>query len=612
MARDVEAEINVKDNSDRGLKSFHDNMTKADREAHKLQDELDKAAKSTGKFGSAADRNARSVSKLTREIGIAKHELGSLARAFADAGTASERIDISKAIRKQQTEIRNLTKNRDLLKDLIPDVPSAGIAGSLKQALVIGAGAAAPVVGALVSAAVIGGAGVGGVAGGIALAAKDQRVQAAFSGFTDGLSKRLEKAALPFVDTTIAGIDKIEGALDTIDFEQIFADSAKFVEPLAKGVQDFIVEVGDGLETLIAKGGPVIEALSSTFSILGESTGSALETIAGGSEQAADALEGFAVVAGGAIETAGYLVRGLTELSAVTGYVPGKIYGLLESLGYYDERVGSIQRHTAEAASGARDLGNAFDEHGLAITSAGEALLSFDERMRQVYDTSRNLFDAQTDSAAAFDKLKESIKDNGKTLDANTEKGRANRDALSGLAGALNANYAAYVAVNGEGKQANGIATSNYNSFIKAATGLGISKKAAQDYATKLGLIPPKKDTDFNANTHDAEGRIKALQDQINSLKGKTVTVTTVFQSRGNKQDAQLARSGGGRGGAFSAAGFAAYQSAGGRTQPASVAKVELTDNASFSVYVNGVAMKADVARSERKAEFDARVGMRF
>src|SRR5690606_39644325 len=46
-------------------------------------------------------------------------------------------------------------------------------------------------------------------------------------------------------------------------------------------------------------------------------------------------------------------------------------------------------------------------------------------------ETNRNAFDAETRFEESLDKLSQSFKDNGRTLDANTEKGRANRDAMS-------------------------------------------------------------------------------------------------------------------------------------------------------------------------------------
>ncbi|MER5601522.1 hypothetical protein [Streptomyces sp. NPDC002265] len=51
-------------------------------------------------------------------------------------------------------------------------------------------------------------------------------------------------------------------------------------------------------------------------------------------------------------------------------------------------------------------------------------------------ETHRSAFDAETKFEAAVDAVTKSLKDNGKTLDVGTDKGRANRDALSAVAAA--------------------------------------------------------------------------------------------------------------------------------------------------------------------------------
>jgi hypothetical protein len=174
----------------------------------------------------------------------------------------------------------------------------------------------------------------------------------------------------------------------------------------------------------------------------------------------------------------------------------------------------------------------AVSQYADATANAQGPIQSMADSSLNAAAATRNLFDAATNVAEAEDKLRDSIKKNGSTMDAHTKKGQANRDALSGVVGELNASYKAYVAVNGEGSKSNKVLSSNYNSFIKTATGAGISASAARGYARQLGLIPPKKQTDFTANTHDAAGRIAALQDKVNGLHGKSIQVTIDYNYR--------------------------------------------------------------------------------
>jgi hypothetical protein len=541
MARDVEADINLNDKSSRGLRGFLSNLRKADDQAKKTQGNLDKVSSATGKLGKSADDNSRSISKLHDELGIAQHELGSLARAFAKAQSASERIDLSKAMKRQESEIRKLTKNINILEAIEPkpsdvskfakvfggsiseSVSSAGAAlGPVLVGVAIGS---APLIGATISAAVIGGAGLGGIVGGLVLASKDPRVEGAFKGAVSGLKTELTDAASSFVDPTIKAIEQISGSLKKINFKQIFGDASKFLPFLTSGISTFIEKVGGGIEKLIHNARPVMEALGTGIAAIGGAIGDVFEELSDNGVDAALALQTVFGVVVATIKAVGTAVNVLTES-----------FGLLARIGVFGPSLQSqyfaLKASQDLAVQGASAVvltqglvARAFGKSADSATTNGAALLTLDERMNQVYNSARNLFDAETDAAGAMDSFKKSISENGKTLDLHTEKGRANRDALSKLAATLNANYKAFVDVNGEGIKANGIATSNYNSFIKAATGAGISSKAAADYARKLGLVPPKKQTDFYANTHDAEARTRALQEKIDSIHGKTVTV---------------------------------------------------------------------------------------
>ena len=265
MARDVEADVRIEDKSEGGLRSFLANLRKADDQVKSTQKGIDKAAESTGKFGKEADENAKAFQKLSRELEVSKKELGDLAKAYANASTTAERNDIAKVMRKQQAEVRSLTKNSDILKDLLPDdhelkqeaqsfgdklsglfAEAGEIAG---PALGIGVVAAAPAIGAAISGAVVGGVGLGGIVGGLLLAQNDPRVGAAVNGFTTRLVSRLNTAADPFVGVWLDAVQEIGGALDGINFEGIFADAAKEAGPLIAGIAGGLTDLGRGIGT---------------------------------------------------------------------------------------------------------------------------------------------------------------------------------------------------------------------------------------------------------------------------------------------------------------------------------------------------------------------------
>lgn len=632
MARDVEADAIINDKSSPGIRSFINNLKNADKSAKDAQKDFDKTTAATKKLGNASSEHAKNISKLSNEIKAAEKELGSLATAFARTGDAAERMDLTKSIRKQQTEIRNLTKNKGILEDLIPK-PSPGF---LKKNLItpvseafstisanaipIIAGvavAASPFIGATISAAVIGGAGTAGVVGGFLLAAKDPRVQTALTGFKTHIGSELTDAAVPFIDVTLHGIDRIEHAVDTIDFKQLLGDSAKNAEPIIEGVAVAIEKVGNGIEDLIANAGPVMDVLGKGIAGIGDSLGKGLESLADNGPQAAEALGQVFFILDTGIDTIFNTVNMLTEL-----------YGALDKLHAFDNfklfmnvdagvqqlktHVSDTMKTTVESVIAATGT---IDQYGQAVTTTGQSLGELAQQTLEASDANRSLFDSETSAAAAFDALKQSIKENGKTLDIHTAKGRANREALSGLASTLNATYQAEVDLNGAGAKANGIATSNYNSFIKAATGLGISKKAAADYAAQLGLIPPSKSTKVNANTHDAEARIAALQDQLNGLHNRTVTVTV--RTNGDQHvSGGSTGSGGtqvkGSSNAFSsAAAFAREAAAGSNRAQAATPAVDLNSTTNVTLTLDGRVIDRRIVKANAKAAWDQKTGKR-
>ncbi|HEY9418158.1 MAG TPA: hypothetical protein VIQ30_25645, partial [Pseudonocardia sp.] len=81
----------------------------------------DRAGDGLDRFGKSLDATERDAKDLDRQIGDVEDNLRTLAVAFARTGDAADRIDLTKAMRKQQTELSRLTKNRKLLPDFDND-----------------------------------------------------------------------------------------------------------------------------------------------------------------------------------------------------------------------------------------------------------------------------------------------------------------------------------------------------------------------------------------------------------------------------------------------------------------------------------------------------------
>ncbi|NUS26928.1 MAG: phage tail protein [Streptomyces sp.] len=178
-------------------------------------------------------------------------------------------------------------------------------------------------------------------------------------------------------------------------------------------------------------------------------------------------------------------------------------------------------------------------------------------------DTSRSSFDAQTRFEEALDNVTKSIKENGRTLDAGTEKGRANRDALSQLASATQDAAAKARENNASWGKVNSIFAQGRTAIIKNAEAMGYSKQQARALADQILKIP-NKTAKFKGDIEDLQGKLAAAKRllksvpnsrkaqvradiydlihkiavakaALNQLNNRTVTVTTVYQQVRNK-----------------------------------------------------------------------------
>ncbi|MEV7034640.1 phage tail protein [Streptomyces sp. NPDC093272] len=151
------------------------------------------------------------------------------------------------------------------------------------------------------------------------------------------------------------------------------------------------------------------------------------------------------------------------------------------------------------------------------------------QSIQALSDVSRSAFDAQTRFEEALDGVTKAIKENGKTLDVHTDKGRANRDALSGLASATE-DAATKARENGSTWQTvMGIYKEGRNSIVETATSILGSKKAAEEYADSLLRIPSDASTLIKMNKEDAQRGLTEFNAAVKKTPdAKSVTLKTL------------------------------------------------------------------------------------
>jgi hypothetical protein len=408
-----------------------------------------------------------------------------------------------------------------------------------------GVAAATPLVAGLMSAAVLGGAGLGGIAGGVILASRDVRVKSAADDLGKTVGRSLDKNAGVFVEPTLRSIDIIKDKFVELDpvLASVFRNSARYVEPLADAATDAVGDIVKGADTAIRSAEPVMREINDGIRGTGRTVRGFFEDMSSDGEQSAANLESAFDTINGTLALTGDAVRIINRTFAELDQImPLSALTTLNRLfGETEEGARRTGSGTFGAAEGINAAGDAAEE------SAGQTK-SLVEQQRDATNAAQGLYGAQTSAAEAIARSTKIIDENGRGLSLNSEKGRENRGALSGVASALSRQYDAYVAVNGAGADADAVAASNRASFIRLATAATGSSRQARILADELLGIPKNPTSVIKADTAAANAAVDGFQSNLNGIdRNVTVTITTRYRGDGSNQNSPSIGGGGGR-----------------------------------------------------------------
>jgi hypothetical protein len=476
--------------------------------------------------------------------------------------------------------------------------------------------AAAPFMAATLSAALIAGAAVGAAGLGVALVSQDAKVNAAGKRLGKTLMSALQQDAAPFITPVLNGIHTIEAEFEGMRgrIQSIFRNAARFVDPLVHGATKGFEGILRGVDALVANAAPVVASLDRGLTKVGASFGDFLEDVAGNGDDAARALDAVFDALSGILQITGPLVGGLTKVFGfldkigVVGSVAQQLLGPLGTLVPLLDKTGDGARRSAAGTFGAAQ---SFESLAVAATLPVEPLKSVADRMHDATEQARGLYGSMTSAAQAVADATAKIKENGKGLSLNTEKGRQNRKALEDVAGALSANYDAYVKVNGAGGAAAGVANRNRAAFIRLAEKAGLASGEAKRLANQLLGIPARRNVTVQANIRQAEQAAAAIQRKIDGLRGKTVNVTVHYRGDGSNQNSPSIGGGGGR--TFNAASY--WSAVNGQSTARAGGPTQVTVDQALSVSLDGQPFRAMTARaiseSEKRTAWRTKVGVR-
>lgn len=193
-----------------------------------------------------------------------------------------------------------------------------------------------------------------------------------------------------------------------------------------------------------------------------------------------------------------------------------------EALGGYNKALDDAQLQQQLAAEGGQKVATATEKQAAAHTAAADkanleaqALSELLSAMLKMPGQVLSLRDAQRNYQASLDAATDSIKENGKSLDITTPKGRANQEALDAVAKSAN-DVTKTMLENGV---ANRTVVATYDQqragLIRTAQQFGLNAKEARAYADRVLAVPKQTQTDVKANISDLEAKLKTAKTKL-------------------------------------------------------------------------------------------------
>ena len=223
------------------------------------------------------------------------------------------------------------------------------------------------------------------------------------------------------------------------------------------------------------KAGAQVGFLASVAEKAAGGMGSFGEEIATSSEEAKAAIGGLDEAMARIATTGGasQAKTVLQQLADTYGLTADEVDVLVGQMPLYSDALKSAS-NDAELAAGSTDgYADAVEGLGQDAQDAAGDLKDLIDGMREQRAEAIRSQNAQINYQASLDDARQSIKDNGKTLDITTEKGRANKTALLDVASAWND-------LNDKAKNAPGAHKAAIDSFVRLAAQMGMDEDKAR------------------------------------------------------------------------------------------------------------------------------------
>ncbi len=305
----------------------------------------DKAGNAITSLGGKLKGGGDNAKELSREIEESKRSLAALATQFSETNKAADRLDIARAIKKQQSELRQLLKVESLLPSagesetaarsfggrLFGGI-SAGLNGAASSAPGAVAGgimgaALAPSIAAGIGAGISAGVGLGAIVAGVKLIAKDPQVAAAGKDMGERFSKAVSLEAEAFKVPVLDAIEEIDAFLGRTapKIGNIFRDVAPQIAGLTKNLTGAGDAIADALESAGSRSAGPLKAVGDGVETLAGSFGAMIDTLSRRAPEGTSAIEDMTNGINNAIKATTAIVDGAAKVKGWTDSVDSAI-----------------------------------------------------------------------------------------------------------------------------------------------------------------------------------------------------------------------------------------------------------------------------------------------
>lgn len=378
--------------------------------------DLDKQVKKA--VENAEKQITKGISKSVRASGTDTEQLGTDIGSGVDKGMRKKLGDKNKS-----PWVQIAAALGSALDDGLSALPS-----EVKAAIVVGLIATLPFISAGLAGAASAGLAVAFTGLGVLIASQYEEVQAAAASTGEIIRLTLARAAEPFADAVVKALNLISDFfLESEDvLGSLFDTAASFVVPLTNAILDALNVFLRGIDEVDGELGKFVDELGDAIFVIATGITEAFKILVNTGEEGREGLRDMALALSLLITGAARLIAIFTELYGLVRDFALAVPILFPFTAAFfklaDENTQVMRMYTRAEL----ELTGAI-KGTLAPTEAQEkAIKEAAQAMDQARDSAFGLVDAQIDYEESLDRLNESLKENGKTLSFETDKGREN------------------------------------------------------------------------------------------------------------------------------------------------------------------------------------------